>query len=93
MGLTAVSWMAMLIEWLTLLADVNKESGVFLEKAIKFTAGLAFRGERAAVRKELRSMQELKVNMRDMFYFDKGLVLTTLCIIAENTVNLILMGS
>ena len=59
---------------------------------MKFTTGVAFRGQGAAARKELRSMQELKVNMRDVFYFDNGLVLTTLCIITQNTVNLILMG-
>ena len=92
LGFTAVSWTSMLIAWLILQAEVNTESSVFLERAKKSTARMTSREERAAARKELRSMPQLKVKMSNMFYFDKGLVLTALCIISENTVNLILMG-
>ena len=76
--------------WLSLLADVNQKSVEFLRHAWKANARLDSPVERLAGRKELRSLQELRIRIRDMFYFDEGLILTTFQIIFQNTVNTVL---
>ena len=46
--------------------------------------------EATAMRKEIVSLRELRVDTKGLFYYDKSIVMTTLQIIIHNTTNLIL---
>ena len=90
----ALNWTAMWIIWINLLADVNANSRAVLAQAKEFTGVLMTskgRGrEAAAMRKEIASLRDLRVETRGLFYYDKRIVMTTLQIIIHKTTNLIL---
>ena len=43
--------------------------------------------------KQLRSMNTLKVRVGHLYFVDKGLVLTVLAIIAQNSINVLILNS
>ena len=88
----ALNWTTMLIIYLEMLADINNKSALFLQNAWKMAARLDSGMDRRALGKELGSMVELRVKLRDVFYYDKGIVLTTIEVIFVNTINMILAG-
>ena len=88
MGFISASWAMLVVVFLDLIAEVNRRSQLFLAQARRqcFTV----RVERKALRAEILSMRVCRVEMGHFFYFDKGIILTTLAIIVQNTITLIL---
>ena len=81
--------------YLEVLAGVNKKSTLFLVEMRKVllnqteTAAVALE-QRRGLMKELRGMRELRIQMRNMFQYDKAIILTTLQIIFQGTINMII---
>ena len=76
------------------LASINQRSKALL-LAFKRSIPAGFTGaevvERAAVRRDAKTLQQLKIQMGSLFYFDKPLVLTTLGTLLVQSVNLLLV--
>ena len=86
----AASWTAMWLIWIGSMASVNHDSVAFLRE-IKMPVGVRrVNGCSPAMKKDIRSVRELKVQMNHVFFYDKRHILTTIAIISQNMANVIL---
>lgn len=72
------------------IAQVNVESKVYI-RALKRQSGSG--AGRGIVRRQLAAMRPMKVQVGRLYAVDKGLLLTMVKIIMENTVNALLIDS
>ena len=78
----------------TALSTVNRKSRRTLESMEKAVTNLAVgsrQPKRGMLWREMRNMQELKVTLGSVFYYDKPLLLTTFEILLQNATNLLLV--
>ena len=87
-GFIAWSWAAILLVWLDLIAEVNRRSELLLNRVKRACSGTLFL--RRDWRKEIVSMRALRIEMGHLFFYDKAVILTTLGLIVQNTINLVL---
>ena len=88
LGFIALSWAAMLLLWLDLIAEVNRRSELLLVHVKQACSGKLFL--RRDLRREIVSMRALRIEMGHLFFYDKAVILTTLGLIVQNTINLVL---
>ena len=86
----AASWTVMWLIWVGSMAGVSHESVGFLRQ-VKMPLEL----QRVytcspAMKKEIRSVRELRVRMNHAFFYDKRHILITIAIISQNMANAIL---
>ena len=89
MGFSSLCFTMNILVFIDLIAEVNRQSQLFLVQVRRSCAKVAL-AQRRAVRAEILSMRECRVEFGHLFFVDKGIILTTLAIIVQNTVNLIL---
>ena len=86
----AASWTLMWLIWIGSMAGVNHES-VALLRQLKMPLELhRVNACSPAMKKEIRSVKELRVRMNHAFFYDKGHILRTIAIITQNMANAIL---
>ena len=86
--------LAIVIILVSALSTVNRKSRRTLESMEKAVTRLLVdsrQPKRGIVGRELRNMQELRVRLGSIFYYDKPLLLTTFEILLQNSTNLLLL--
>ena len=86
LGLVAATRTVLWLLYISLLSPISSESACLLQAAQKFTARIEDGHLRQALKKELRSMRQLRVYMNLSFYYDKEYVMTTIHLPCYSTV-------
>ena len=98
-GIFGADILVMITIFVNTLANVNQGSRQFLRGIKKLATTATVGKERQGLRprdsiimlRELSTLHELRISIGSSFFYDKGIVLTTLQIIFQTSINFILM--